>query len=136
MNQRIKSLHSLFHLGLSIHHLNQKSEKQAGLSLGQWCLLSHLIDMPATSAFALAKAVGVHPSTLTQTLKRLESRKFLFISEDPKDSRKKLIAMTRQGKEALERADEVFGQHADRLSEMDSEVTRLRERLTSQIAAL
>lgn len=37
-----------------------------GLSLGQWCVLKHLIDMPGTSANALAAAVGVHPSTYKQ----------------------------------------------------------------------
>ena len=93
---------TLFHFGVSIQQLNKRSEKQLGLSMVQWCLLKTLIDLPASSAHSLSKAVGVHPSTLTQTLKRLQKKEFIFITEDPKDSRKKLISITRSGKNILE----------------------------------
>lgn len=93
---------SLFRIGISIHNLNKRSEKHSGLSLAQWCALRQLIDMPAVTAHSLAKAVGIHPSTLTQTLKRLEKKELIFISDDPRDSRRKLITITRSGKDALE----------------------------------
>ncbi len=102
------TLLSLFHIGLSIQNLNKVWERKLGLSLVQWCLLKHLIDMPAVSALSLAKAVGVHPSTLSQTLKRLERRQFIHIAEDPKDSRKKVISITRLGKEALDRTTQTL----------------------------
>lgn len=102
MKDAERPLFSLFRIGNSIQALNKRTEKYCGLSLVQWCLLKYLIDMPGSSAQLLAKAVGVHPSTLTQTLKRLEKKKFIFITEDPKDSRKKLISITRAGKYTLE----------------------------------
>lgn len=100
-----KDLLSLFRIGISIHNFNKASERETGLSLVQWCLLKKLIDLPAVSALVLAKNVGVHPSTLTQTLKRLEKKAFIFITEDPTDSRKKLVALTRKGQFALKEAD-------------------------------
>lgn len=102
MNSSEKIFFSLFHIGVAINQLNKRSEKQFGLSLVQWCLLRNLVDMPAVTAHSLASAVGVHPSTLTQTLKRLERKKYIFIMEDPADSRKKLISITRLGKNIME----------------------------------
>ncbi|MBY0469940.1 MarR family transcriptional regulator [bacterium] len=94
-------LFSLFKMGVSIHNLNKKTEKKLGLSLVQWCLLKRLIDLPAASASSLASAVGVHPSTLTQTLRRLGRKGFIYVAEDPKDSRKKAISITRSGRDIL-----------------------------------
>lgn len=96
---------SLFRIRLSIHRLSKLSERRFGLSIVQWCFLRRLIQMPAVSAQTLAQTVGVHPSTLTQTLKRLHRRGLIFITEDPRDSRKKTISVTRQGKEALDLAE-------------------------------
>lgn len=134
MTKKNQSLLSLFQIGLSIHHLNLKAEQRLGISLGQWCLLRHLVDMPATSAFALAKAVGVHPSTLTQTLKRLNRRELIFITEDPKDSRRKLISITRKGKTMLDETEKALGRNIDPLAEMSTELVALRDRLASQVA--
>lgn len=103
MNKSSLPLFSIFRLGISIHNFNKRSEEKVGLSLVQWCLLEQLIDMPRTSAFALAKSLGIHPSTLTQTLKRLEKKGYIFQTEDPRDSRKKVISITKAGKLILER---------------------------------
>lgn len=104
MNEFERKLFSLLDIGSSIHHFNKESERRLGLSLVQWCLLKRLIDMPSASAQSLASEVGVHPSTLTQTIKRLERKSFVFVTEDPRDSRKKLISITRLGKEHLDSA--------------------------------
>ena len=126
-------LFSLFHIGLSIQNLNKKSEKKLGLSLVQWCLLKHLIDMPAVPAHFLAKTVGVHPSTLTQTLKRLERRKYIYIAEDPKDSRKKLISLTRLGNNALENANAPMINWSINFSDLKAELQHLRSFLKNQV---
>jgi len=131
-----QALVSLFHLGLSIHHLNQKTEKKLGLSLGQWVLLKHLIEMPATSAHTLAAAVGVHPSTLTQSMKRLEDRGLLFITEDPRDSRTKLIAITRKGKVALDQADATLKTNLKRFSKLNPDLVVLRNQVAAQVALI
>lgn len=135
MNESNEPLFSLFDLGVSIHNLSLQSEKRLGITLGQWCFLKKLIDMPATSANAFANAVGIHPSTLTQALKRLLARNYVFITEDPKDSRKKLISITREGKDALERADKILGTHSEGLGAISDDLTRIRAHLKHRLAS-
>ncbi len=102
--ERLSDIETLFHLTLALHHLNRDVERRYNLSLVQLSVLMKLRHLPASSALALAKAVGVHPSTLTQTLGRLKRKEFVFVTEDPKDSRKKLIVLTKSGKEAADSA--------------------------------
>lgn len=120
---------SLFQTGVAIQHLNKRSEKYLGLSLVQWCLLKILIDMPAASAQTLANAVGLHPSTLTQTLKRLEKKKLIFVTEDSFDSRKKLISLTRLGNNVLEAACNKMESFSNDLSGMQKELLQMSHQL-------
>jgi DNA-binding MarR family transcriptional regulator len=124
---------SLFHIGIAIHQLNKRAEKSLGLSLVQWCLLKCLVDMPASSAHALSSAVGVHPSTLTQTLKRLERKQFIFIMEDPKDCRKKLISITRLGKAALDMTSDQLENWSKHLMGMEKELLRVQAGLAERL---
>lgn len=82
-------------------HLNKLAEKKLSLSLVQFHALSLLVEFPAISPQTLALKAGIHPSSLTQTLKRLEKKKLLFSVENPKDNRKKLLGITPRGKELL-----------------------------------
>ncbi len=59
--------------------------------------------MPATSARKLASMVRIHPSTLTQSLGRLQRKGYLFASPDARDARKKMLVATREGKDAVDR---------------------------------
>lgn len=95
-------LADLVHLGVKIQNLNQTLERRYGLSLVQWSVLRSLIDMPATSARKLAGIVQIHPSTLTQSLGRLQRKGYLFASTDPRDARKKMLVATREGKDAVD----------------------------------
>ncbi len=115
----------LFRIGISIQNLNKKTEKEIGLSIVQWCLLRQLVDMPGASAYNLAKAVGVHPSTLTQTLKRLERKGHVFVAEDPRDSRKKLISITRMGNRVLGKVDLEIQDWASQLDKLRSDLQRI-----------
>lgn len=90
-------------LSLTFHHLNKAAEARLGLSLVQFHLLEALREMPGCSPLRLAEVSGVHASTLTQSLKRLERKGLLFTAEDPRDSRKKILGITRKGKQALDR---------------------------------
>lgn len=93
----------LVRLSLAFHHLNKTAESRFGLSLVQYQLLQVLRDMPGCSPMHLAEASGLHASTLTQSLKRLERKRLLFAEEDPRDSRKKILGITRKGHLAIER---------------------------------
>ncbi len=93
----------LVRMSLAFHSLNKGAEARLGLSLVQYHLLATLRDMPGCSPQNLAGTVGMHPSTLTQSLKRLQRKGAIFVAEDPKDSRKKILTMTRVGCELLGR---------------------------------
>lgn len=124
---------SLFRIGISIHNFNKISEREVGLSLVQWCLLRKLIDMPAASAFSLAKEVGIHPSTLTQTLKRLDKKGFVFATDDPKDSRRKLVSLTRTGRKAMQIAEEKMSVWRMNFSEVKNELLKVQQCLALQL---
>jgi DNA-binding MarR family transcriptional regulator len=97
-----KFFNDLFQIGVSLQHLSSRLEMRCGISLAQWTILQSLIDSPTASALSLAQRVGIQPSTLTQSLKRLERKKWILIAKDPKDSRKKMLSLTRLGKEILD----------------------------------
>ena len=126
-------LFTLSKVGISISNLNKKSEKYFGLSLVQWCLLKQLIDLPASSAYELSETTGVQPSTLTQSLKRLERKKYLFITKDPNDSRKKLISITRLGKEALDKAGTRMMPLSNEFAEFSTTLNQLDSLIKSQL---
>ncbi len=88
-------------VNLGFQKLNKKFERECGLSIVQWRCLSHVVRRPAASAQTIADSLGVHPSTLTQSLKRLRKRGQILVETDPADSRKKIISITREGNRAL-----------------------------------
>jgi DNA-binding MarR family transcriptional regulator len=120
-------LRSVFHTSLLLHNLNKEAERRTGLSIVQWSILDHLIGMPATSAQELSEAAGIHPSTLSQALKRLLRKELIFVAEDPRDSRKKIISLTRQGKDALDRSSRPMQQIAADLAPAESALYRVEE---------
>lgn len=124
---------SIFKVGLYIHNFNKISERETGLSLVQWCLLNKLMDMPAASALALAKGVGVHPSTLTQSLKRLEKKGFVFVADDPRDSRRKMISLTRNGQTALHTAQDKMKEWEDGFSSIRLELVLVQNHLAKRV---
>lgn len=95
----------VFEIGVKIQHLGQRLEGEVGLSLTQRAILRKLLRQPASSAQALAESVGIQPATLTQALKRLEKKGLIHLAKDRRDLRKKLLSVTRQGKNTLDRAD-------------------------------
>lgn len=91
---------------LAFHHLNKAAELKFGLSLVQYHLLSHLREMPGCAPQGLAATAGMHPSTLTQSLRRLSRKGAVFVSRDPRDSRRKVLSLTRKGKELMDSFDQ------------------------------
>ena len=116
----------LFKLGLEIHRRNKDLERKCGLSIVQFCLLKHLVEMPGISAQVLAETVGVHSSTLTQTLRRLRKKGYLFIDEDPIDSRKKIISITREGKITLDRAIRLVQSYVQKTEGLEKLVAEIK----------
>jgi DNA-binding MarR family transcriptional regulator len=59
-------------------------------------------------------------------MKRLEERDLIFVTEDPKDSRKKLIFLTRAGKQALDKATESVRCLSSELGDIEQSFATLR----------
>lgn len=102
------SMSELINLSLTLQNLNKNLEAKCGLSIVQWSVLKALIEMPAVSPQLLAKALNVTPGTLSQSLTRLSKKDYLFMRSDPSDARKKMISLTRNGKYALDRAEQEY----------------------------
>ena len=124
-------LKSVFHVSLLLHNLNKEAERRTGLSIVQWSILKHVLEMPGTSAQELSDAVNLHPSTLSQSLKRLIRKELILVLEDPRDSRKKIISLTRKGKEALDQAETQMEEIASNLSLAEKELYFLEDCLSS-----
>jgi DNA-binding MarR family transcriptional regulator len=88
-------------ISTSFQRLNKRVEEQIGLSIVQFHLLRTLKEHPGISSLELARATRLHPSTLTQSLRRLVRKGFVFIDKDPRDSRRTILTATRQGRNAI-----------------------------------
>ncbi len=87
----------LVNLSVDLHNLNALCQKNMKLSLVQWLVLRKIIQLPASSASALAEATGVHTSTMSPTLNRLEEMELIYVFERAKDQRRKMILVSRLG---------------------------------------
>ena len=101
-NSALRIVAGLVGLTLSLERLNRDLQKSGGITLTQFFVLQRLLHLPGISANQLAESVGVSPGTLTPMIKRLEEKELLFVSSDPRDARRRIISLTRQGKAALD----------------------------------
>ncbi len=133
----LNSITRLMNLNLMCQNINKILETKFGLSMVQWSLLKTLLNMPAVSPLVLAKALQVTPGTLTQTLNRLDRKKYLFMCNDPTDARKKMISITKLGKDTLSSIDEIFKRIFSEINLVDSEIEKidnyLRQKVKSRI---
>ncbi len=97
-----EELLEIFRFTLYVQNFNKSAETKYGITFIQWFLLKKILENPAITLQELSKIIGVHPSTLTQNLKRLVKKDLVLISEDPKDGRKKIVSVLRRGKELSE----------------------------------
>ncbi|OFZ30044.1 MAG: hypothetical protein A2622_09315 [Bdellovibrionales bacterium RIFCSPHIGHO2_01_FULL_40_29] len=102
MNFDSTGLSNLISIARKLQDLNLEFEKDYDLSLMQWVVLGKLKDLPGCTAQTLANSLSMQPSSLTQILKRLEKKKCIFIASDPKDLRKKILMLSREGKKRLD----------------------------------
>lgn len=123
------ALTTLVDVGLALQRLNKTFEQQLGLSIVQWCVLHRLLDLPAASALLLAHAVGVTPGTLTQSLGRLKRKGLVYVGEDPRDARRKSIAVTRDGRDAVVKASRFFRESLAKVVALRAELEAVRDAL-------
>lgn len=96
-----RSVVNLVKANIWFHNINKRAEQVLGLSLVQFYVLSIILEMPARSPQVLAQKLGMHPSTLTQMIKRLLKKEFIFVDIDVRDSRKKVLGITTEGRQVI-----------------------------------
>ena len=79
--------------------ISRRLERSAGVTGPQRLVVRVVGQRPGISAGALAEALHLHPSTLTEVLRRLTERGALERSQDPADSRRALFRLTPKGAE-------------------------------------
>ncbi len=83
-------------------HALQVASKRMARTLGvtgpQRLVLRVVGQVPGIAARDLASALGLHPSTLTGVLDRLERQKFIVRTVDPKDRRRARFVLTAKGR--------------------------------------
>ncbi|HYX37605.1 MAG TPA: MarR family transcriptional regulator [Oligoflexus sp.] len=87
----------LVRLSVELHNLNAQAQRHHELSLVQWLVLRKILASPGISASSLALLSGIHPSTLTPTLQRLEGSEWIFMLERPSDLRQKMLIISQKG---------------------------------------
>ena len=87
----------LVRLSVELHNLNAQAQRHHELSLVQWLVLRKILASPAISASSLAQLSGIHPSTLTPTLQRLENSEWIHMFERPSDLRQKMLIVSQKG---------------------------------------
>lgn len=132
--QRENALLSLFRISNVVSLLNKRAEVRFGLSLTQWALLRELRDRPGCSPLALAEALRVAPGSLTQSLKRLARKGYLHIGDDPRDTRRKILALTRAGLRRLQAADLKVEEWSRGLEPLGASIREVQELLEHRAA--
>jgi DNA-binding MarR family transcriptional regulator len=87
----------LVRLSVELHNLNAQAQRHHELSLVQWLVLRKILASPGISASSLAQLSGIHPSTLTPTLQRLENSEWIHMLERPTDLRQKMLIVSQKG---------------------------------------
>lgn len=85
--------------------LSKRMEHDLGVTAPQRLALCAVAEQPGITAGGVAAAVGLHPSTVTGILRRLEDRGHLLRSTDPGDRRVARFRLTPSGA-ALVRIDQ------------------------------
>lgn len=95
--EQIGLLEHMIALSVDLHNLNANVLRNFNLSIVQWLVLRKILANPGISARNLATTSGVHPSTITPTLTRLESMGLIYVFERASDLRRKLLVASWTG---------------------------------------
>ncbi len=114
-------MHQLWELNHAMQVRSKRMARTLGVTSPQRLVIRLVGQNPNITARDLATTLGIHPSTLTGVLARLEKMKMIARTIDPEDRRRARFALTEAGKQidrtkrgtveeavrrALDRADE------------------------------
>jgi MarR family transcriptional regulator, lower aerobic nicotinate degradation pathway regulator len=99
-------------------------------------VLASLADEGLASQAELSRRTGIDPSDVVAAVKHLETRRLITRQRDPRDARRNVITLTRQGQTELAGLDRLVAAIQDRVlaalsAPERAELTRLLAKLTA-----
>jgi DNA-binding MarR family transcriptional regulator len=91
-------MQQLWELTHALQVASKRMARTLGITGPQRLVLRVVGQVPGIAARDLAATLGLHPSTLTGVLDRLERQKFLVRTVDPVDRRRARFALTAKGR--------------------------------------
>jgi DNA-binding MarR family transcriptional regulator len=91
-------LRRLWRLNHALERISLQMEKTLGVTAQQRLLLRCVAQYPGVTPGRLARALHVHPGTISSTVKRLEQKGLVVRTRDPTDSRRVGLGLTRRGR--------------------------------------
>jgi DNA-binding MarR family transcriptional regulator len=104
----VRTLNAVRSIVRALRLLSRAIEVQTGMSLAQLYVLEQLSESPVESLQELADKTATHQSSVSVVVRRLESRGFLTRTTAPGDRRRVLIAVTDEGRAALQAAPQTL----------------------------
>src|SRR5690606_11680092 len=71
------------------------------ITLTQWGMLRYLVNQDGVTQKVLSEAVGIHPSTAVEAIRKLEERGLVSRLPDPTDGRAVRVILTKQGRAVM-----------------------------------
>ncbi len=98
LGHTLEFMRLLWSLAHGLQSRSKRMEAELGVTGPQRLVIRILGRAPGASAGTLARAMCVHPSTLTGVLRRLEARGLVEQKRDNGDGRRKLFVLTAAGR--------------------------------------
>jgi DNA-binding MarR family transcriptional regulator len=89
--------------------------KQYSLKLNEWRTLFVLANNPGTSAIDISAATGLHPMNISRSLSALRKSGRITEAPDPRDLRKNLISLTKEGIAIYQAVAQSAKEHTEKL---------------------
>lgn len=129
--------YALARLHLSVRDQIENSLSAAGFTVRMHQILSCLASTDELSQKQVADLLGVDRSDMVRYIDKLEEQGLVIRSKNAKDRRKHVLALTKSGKRALTRADNlVTGATDEALATLSDKNRRTLHRLTLQALGL
>jgi len=106
-----------------------------GLTHPQYLVMLALWESSPRTAGDIASALYLEPATLSPLLKRLEAAGYITRQRNPEDERALAVRLTPAGQDLRSQAEKVPGQVVERLGLPLAHLERVRDELTTLIAA-
>jgi len=106
-----------------------------GLTHPQYLVMLALWESSPRTAGDVASALYLEPATLSPLLKRLEAAGYITRQRNPEDERALAVRLTPAGQDLRSQAEKVPGQVVERLGLPLAHLERVRDELTTLIAA-